>query len=461
MKKFCIFWYIFFVVIVFFSSNISIHSEVHYKQFNHNMIDTSTDVLNSAEHYELLTEALITTEKSSIDGYSSFLSAYYDNLTYNLGMNYKGSCGYVAIAMLLSYYDTFLNDNVIPENYDIRSVGMQTNVFERRNSPGVMRDIIANPLNPSSAIYGYFLNARDYYSQMEALSSISLHAKLITIASARGYYNFNDNDNPAGTTFTYRLNTINDYLEDIAGFIEGIDYSIDYNTSAESDYLNSSIVRNYAIQKIKAGYPVLLSIGKTTDPGGHVVIAYEYDENMDEIYTHMGWGSNKTRVTIESKGYNVYKTALILDFESNHSHSNNYGVYTLNGDTPTTTYYCHCSPSIHTHHQYDFRYSLINNEDHKAFCSCGDYIINSHRKCINGSYQYCIDCTWSICNHQSPNFKKYNCDYHYKDCQYCPYYQLEYHQFTYDPNTYRIYCLLCGYQTNDFLQSIGFYVKYF
>lgn len=33
--------------------------------------------------------------------YDSFLDLYFDNLTSNFGMNYKGSCGYVAMAMML------------------------------------------------------------------------------------------------------------------------------------------------------------------------------------------------------------------------------------------------------------------------------------------------------------------------------------------------------------------------
>lgn len=44
----------------------------------------------------------------------TFLSAYFDYLETNFGTNDKGSCVYVSIGMLLSYYDTFLNDDIIP-----------------------------------------------------------------------------------------------------------------------------------------------------------------------------------------------------------------------------------------------------------------------------------------------------------------------------------------------------------
>lgn len=33
--------------------------------------------------------------------------------------NSAGSCGYVAVASALSYYDNFYNDDIIPEKYNL------------------------------------------------------------------------------------------------------------------------------------------------------------------------------------------------------------------------------------------------------------------------------------------------------------------------------------------------------
>ena len=68
--------------------------------------------------------------------YSDFKSFYFDNLTQNFGMNYKGSCGYVAIGMMLSYYDTLLSDDIIPERYDVNSVGTTKSLTQSRNIKG-------------------------------------------------------------------------------------------------------------------------------------------------------------------------------------------------------------------------------------------------------------------------------------------------------------------------------------
>ena len=133
-----------------------------FKTINVNASNTEKDVLTQEEHLSYLEEALSssTIYSSSIVEYHSYITSYFDNLTYNLGMNYKGSCGYVAIGMLLSYYDSFLDDNIIPEQYDISSNGYDGDIITRRNSPGILRDIIANPNFPGNSSYGYYLNAK-------------------------------------------------------------------------------------------------------------------------------------------------------------------------------------------------------------------------------------------------------------------------------------------------------------
>lgn len=173
-------------------------------------------------HNQYLEEALATSTvyNSNITEYHSYLTAYYDNLTYNLGMNYQGSCGYVAIGMLLSYYDTFLNDDIIPEQYDISSNGNNGNVNQRHNSPGVQRDIIVNPNSLTNTSYGASMSANDYYNYMSSISNQSLHAKLLTIGANKGYYNFNPSENelPAEISMLGIKNVIEQYFQDVLMF---------------------------------------------------------------------------------------------------------------------------------------------------------------------------------------------------------------------------------------------------
>ena len=46
---------------------------------------------------------------------------YFNNLHANQSRNHFGTCGYVAIASILTYADTFINDNIVPEQYEVHS----------------------------------------------------------------------------------------------------------------------------------------------------------------------------------------------------------------------------------------------------------------------------------------------------------------------------------------------------
>ncbi len=348
-----------------------------FKTINVNANNTEKDVLTQEEHLSYLEEALSssTIYSSSIVEYHSYITSYFDNLTYNLGMNYKGSCGYVAIGMLLSYYDSFLDDNIIPEQYDISSNGYDGDIITRRNSPGILRDIIANPNFPGNSSYGYYLNANEYYSYINSIAEISLHAKLIMLGAERGYYDFSDNTNPAGTNFRIRYNILNDYFQNILGYSTS-DYSINY-INKESNPNMSNDVRQFTIEKIQNGQPVLLSIGG--NDGGHVVIAYDYDESLDKLYCHFGWGANKTHITIESEDFTTYKTALSINFNFQHTHSNNYGITTINNNIPTTSYYCYDNDLLTLIiHNYTYDYVNMSSSNHIAFCKCGKSELQAH-----------------------------------------------------------------------------------
>ena len=284
--------------------------------------ESSLDVLNEEAHNEYLWEALFgSSVESTINEYDSFLASYFDNLTYNFGVNYKGSCGYIAMAMLLSYYDTYLNDGIVLEQYDIVSSGNEVNMVERRNSPGVSRDLIVNPDNTSDC-YDYAINltAMEYYSHMESLQNSSLQAKLITIGAARAYYDFNNNVFPAGTKFNNRYDVLIRYLTDVAN-LSSNQYEISF-LNHEDDETKSDLVKQFAINHVKAGRPVLLAIKGIN--GGHAVVAYDYNETTKELYCHMGWGADKTHVTPESEGFSVYRSALAIEFDIEHSHPMNY-----------------------------------------------------------------------------------------------------------------------------------------
>lgn len=65
------------------------------------------------------------------------LLTYFSNLAEFAPLNICASCGYVALIECLSYYDTVLNDDIIPENFD-RNQGNTTQLIDTVSvSPGV------------------------------------------------------------------------------------------------------------------------------------------------------------------------------------------------------------------------------------------------------------------------------------------------------------------------------------
>lgn len=370
-----------------------------------NKVYANYDTKSSISEFETLNEVA---SYSTTTYYDSFLQAYFDNLTYNFGKNYKGSCSYVALAMLLSYYDTYLNDEIIPEEYDIPLISTDYNMIAKRNSPGVLRDLI----NYSGQI-DVGMSTAEYYSKILELSNTSLHAKLITLGKQMGYYDYNDLENPCGTTFHKMSYVLIAYLLSVTNYTTD-DFTLDIlNYELNVNQSNSDLVRNFTIEKIKQGIPVALAIKKSTSTSGHVVIAYDYDETTDEIYCHFGWESSDTHKTPESEGYSLYKSALTINFNVSHVHTNNYGITKNN----VTTYYCYDSPYIetykkHTHnyvnhncticneytdiHRYN-TYTWINDMQHTAVCSCGEIKTSGH--VVSGSssipgkeYGRCVQC---------------------------------------------------------------------
>lgn len=338
---------------------------------------------------------------STYTTYDTFAQAYFDNLIYNYGNNVKGSCGYVGINMLLSYYDTFLNDTIIPEQYDVATVESKSSILRLAKSPGTRKELPSEDDVKNAFTYSSFINDQ---------KDSSLHAKLISIGMSKLYYNYLNADSPAAVSFGGIVNILNSYLTDIAG-LESSDYSIDkiypsyWFLSNDQKQEASNNVRNFTIEKVKNGIPVMLYL--RNNESGHIVIAYDYDENSDVIYCHFGWGSDATHVNpetiIEDLGledqfgtnFNIYRAALAINFNIEHSHSSNYV------DTEGNTY-CSCYFSCHPEHV--CTYALCEDDDskHVYTCNCqyksdntGDHSLVYVSQGASYHIQRCRLCGWT------------------------------------------------------------------
>ncbi len=389
---------------------------------------------HSITYEEIASDELVESSYSSnLNHYNNSMAAYFDNLTYNFGQNDKGSCCYVALGMMLSYYDTFLNDDIIPEQYDVISTGVGTDMTQRRNSPGILRDILVNPENPSERRSQYIgkLSTKEYYLKLYSMVNQSLHAKLISYSiKDLNYLDAEGSSLGSGVVEMQKILT-DEYFKNLVPLVNDKDYSVNfigYDPFIEDSHAvkDRETLIAYIISNIKKGNPVWIGVSNKTGNRRHACVAYDYNENTGDIYCHMGWGASTTHVTIESQGYYNYDLALIIDFNLPHKHSDNYAVVSENNpltvktycpcseeisvytphsfkcentDTKFHTYTCECGVVKQANHKYNSGYGLISgilgDIKHNAFCECGAKIVFPHSYSDILGYKYCTKCGWT------------------------------------------------------------------
>ena len=206
---------------------------------------------------------------------------YFEKLTENHAENNEGTCSVIASEILLGYYDTFLNDTIVDEQYDqpVREPIDKTNpsVRDFLNSPGT--DVI----NDCSAF----------------------HDMLCDIAK----YEVGDDPKVDGMSVLNQKTMMSRYLN-----TRDMAYSI-----RSSDGNFSELVANKAKTVIKDAInqnrPVI-ACGE-----GHCSVAYAYSDTM--VWVHTGWGYSAATPwrTFESGMFYNYSAGAI-DFTSI-----NYGEY--------------------------------------------------------------------------------------------------------------------------------------
>lgn len=280
------------------------------------------------------------------------------------------------LARMLSYYDNYLDDHFIPEQYDVVSTGYL--LFPKtipnmiaKDSPGILWDTISEEeYSPYSNSIDE-LTAQQYMQIMKSKAESSLHAKLLVMAETKGYYNYSDNNNPAASNCYQRAEILRQYLSQF-GMKEGTHYNITIMSGSTNQ------VKDFIIKKIDEGYPVLTSVGN--EDGGHAVISYAHKGT--DIYANMGWGGNSNAYYRLENSYDEFRNAMIIDFVDEyfpHGHSDNYQVIDYAG---RSTNYCYCNCNILTYknigHIYMDHYEIYDSEQHKSYCRCDEYILENH-----------------------------------------------------------------------------------
>ncbi len=303
-------------------------------------IDLNTMWLTNQNNIELLDENA-SIYSSEIPAYDAVdCSYYFVNLKNNKGSNtssspYPNSCSYIAIGMLLSYYDSVVNDKIIPENKDVTSA--------------------KNDFSTYSAI------APNLYEQSPGIDD-NFIGDLITYAVEKGYGSSGSNSISMGMTDDLLISYFRDNCQ------------ITVSTSYSNNQTN---LVNYCKNAIANNNPVLIHIsGGISNIGHHRVLGYEYTNTG--IVVNFGYKySHQAPENIVVNGYTIHEACYITLSNCTHSCSNNYE-WTYNGCVGTV---CpcgivYCDPALGSG---SGTYLSYSSKYHKHQCNtCGNYALKNH-----------------------------------------------------------------------------------
>ena len=294
-----------------------------------------------------------------------FVKDYFSNLTTNRPRNNVGNCGYVAAAMLLSYYDTYWNPDFIPDQYNNQDMteldSLGDKVFD---SPGV-NDIYEVRYGDSNS------DKLDYLNRMLARQDESfvalLYQKAIDVGTLKPSV-----DAGTGTFISSIVQFVNLYIsenETLAGKAV-LKFEAFYDMEESDSDEQHKLLRNRAISRLKKGQPLIFG-GDLRKGGGHICIAYAYDEVNDQIIIHTGWPGRENNRHVSTSDFLRFNDFAYLDvFSSLRSVPDNKRFKVGN-----EAYSCHDLDSF-VHKEIAVAYQ--DEDFHALQCSCGKTKYEKH-----------------------------------------------------------------------------------
>ena len=204
----------------------------------------------------------------------SFASVYFSHLNENIPYNVKGTCSFVALSMLLSYYDNYIHSYIVWGDMKAQTVvNIEDETISRDfQSPGVTYAPLNEIKNLSNSAYISYVedHAYDYLDMLLMKNSYNLY----------GTYYLDNQSRPFGLSYSQQADLLDYYLWS----------DCHLGTNLTPHYLPYGTSEDVLIDKIKeqidAGHPVIVN-AQYVNFGGHTAVAYDYDDN--DIYVHFGW----------------------------------------------------------------------------------------------------------------------------------------------------------------------------
>ena len=374
------------------------------------------------------------TSETCVEDHFSKLKSYWDeNLLVRATPPSVESCGYVALSMLLSFYDSYWNDVFVADRYEWNKgiynsqTGELIRTFAAIDEAEDWITYVADlELNANEVPYPYY----PFYAQMN--SDLYFESYLASIG----------------------INDLKFHREDDTLPLSGneLRYFIEYYLISECSFNNARYILRYEEQdeddaveiikeKVEQGTPVIYYAGRRVNENeqeGHFMIAYGVDEHGN-IMLHTGWQIKEHRILLTEPGtedyyknegetgdqptltdYTLFRGIYWLDVTGiPHTHSYNY----INSVTNEPL--CSCQIySSHPEHESNHKYFVkTNSEKRWEECACGDTInMHTHEKnyTIDSLELHSEEC--SICDYEAQvehtfYLKSFNSIYHIEECE--------------------------------------------
>ena len=407
-------------------------------------------------------------------------SFYFKNFDLEEEYNYIGTCGIVSIAMLLCYYDTFYNDNIVKDTITyIDRNGNEKNIYTMKN--GEFNDCL--DYRNSNASLGPTKDFHDYLLDLMLRYDIK---DLVPECDINGNYVYDDEGNikyVTGGLSEFELNSIFEMY--------CIENNIDQNLLTFN--FNICLAGTQMLNLLDDGIPLELGIsdyayfytyggelkGEKIINGEHSVVCYGYVVTDNGIYLKVHLGYNNDDIIDEMNQFYMHINSVVcyayysFDFDNNHVCSSNYE-YKNSSNSEFTVEICPCHDlnyyfehkfitdsnnnlihefslknnndfSIEVDHEYYFENNQLLSHSKKCvyfeFCNCievkeHDYsdVTNIAYDINGGHYFHCADCKISKFIEHTNVIETFNNQKHRFLCTICDFKYLENHSSIYNGN---------------------------
>lgn len=312
------------ISILLTASGLNLPTKERQKTFNASMSDQSVQTLFNN---------LVNNQSDTV--LNNYSTVYFSHLNNNFPVNSHGTCSYVGISMLLSFFDSYWDDEFIAEDFE-QTTTFSSTITTNQNidipsfdtdSPGIIPEDWNDVSGLSLSQYQNFVltNEENY-----------LQSYLIKL----GYdmfdrYCFDDTTNPYGMTLYEQTHLTLYYLM----YKRNLYNSQAFVTCGTNYDLDS--LEEYIVSRLLNGVPVM--INALTSVGYHSMIAYDYDLSNETIYVHAGWkdvnGNALTHVSLSQLGASLSSidSAVSIDATSGY-----HDYHCPNYTSSTNSSYCAC-----------------------------------------------------------------------------------------------------------------------